>query len=186
MNHSSDATALELRLTPPTEDNVQAVAQLLQANESGQGGALTGDFPAEKVRMMLDQRSPVVSAWLADQLLGVVFSAEPAASLHVPVLAAMHAAWPGNSDDYFYGPVCISEAARGQGLLPKLYAELQRQLPGKAAVLFITDDNIASRRAHERLGMYATTSFEWQGRVAWVYTDEAMIRTNSIPEQSQT
>lgn len=159
------------RLTPPTEQSILAIATLLQANQASNGGALTGDFPAEKVAQMLQQGSPVISAWEGDQLEGVLFTAPASAAEHVPVLAAMRAAWPGRADDYLYGPVCIAASARGKGVLPQLYAELQRHVPGRAAVLFITEDNVASCRAHERLGMHAVAQFEWEGRLCWVYTD---------------
>lgn len=171
MPFSPSSPVLQFRLTPPTATNVAAVTALLQANEASQGGALTGDFPAEKVRAMLQLDSPVISAWEGDALQGVVFTAPAASAGHVPVLAAMRAAWPGRPDDYLYGPVCIAASARGQGLLPRLYDTLKAALPGRAAVLFIADDNIASCRAHERLGMQAVASFEWEGKKCWVYTD---------------
>jgi hypothetical protein len=162
---------LSVGLTPPTAENVAAVAALLQANQASSGGALTGDFPNEKVTQMLQQDSPVISAWEGEELQGVLFTAPASTAAHVPVLAAMRAAWPGREDDYLYGPVCIAQSARGKGVLPQLYAALQRHLPGRAAVLFITDDNVTSRRAHERLGMRAVASFDWNGQACWVYTD---------------
>lgn len=167
----SNPAPLQLRRARLTSEEVEQVTHLLQANQSDNGGALTGNFPAEQVRQMIAQPSPVIGAWQGERLLGVLFTAEASAADHVPVLAAMRAAWPGRADDYLYGPVCIAADARGQGVLPQLYAELQRQLPGRAAVLFITDDNIASQRAHRRLGMREVAAFTWQGRRCRVYTD---------------
>lgn len=184
MTTASTRTEPVFLLTPPTPQNVTAVAALLQANESGTG-ALTGKFPDEKVGGMLDQPSPVISAWEGDRLLGVLFTAEATAAAGVPVLAAMRQAWPGNASDYLYGPVCIAEEARGQGLLRKLYDNARLHLPGRAAVLFIADSNGVSRSAHERLGMHAVASFEWTDGLCLVYTDAAPIRTESLSQRDQ-
>lgn len=169
-----------VRRVLPNEDDIQQVARLLQTNQSDNGGALTGNFPVDRVRQMVAQPSPVIGAWLDGRLLGVVFTAQVSAADLVPVLAAMRAAWPGRPDDYLYGPVCIDAAARGQGLLPTLYAELKRQLPGRAAVLFITADNIASQRAHQRLGMREVASFDWNGGRCDVYTDAPPVRPGRL------
>lgn len=163
--------SVRIGLTPPTATNLRLVTALLRANEASNSGALTGDFPVEKVEQMLKQASPVISAWEGDALQGVLFTAPVSAAEHVPVLAAMRAAWPGREDDYLYGPVCLADAAKGTGLLRRLYAAARAELPGRAAMLFIADENIASRRAHERLGMQAVATFAWQGRRYWVYTD---------------
>lgn len=177
--HHPPNQSLAYQLTLPTRENVVAITALLQANQASSGGALTGDFPAEKVTRMLEQGSPVISAWEGDQLQGVLFTAPASAAESVPVLAAMRAAWPGRADDYLYGPVCIAQGARGKGVLPQLYAVLRQQLPGRAAVLFITEDNSASRRAHERLGMQAVAEFAWEGRRCCVYTDQSGVKALS-------
>lgn len=171
MNSNATEGSVQIRLTPPTARNVRAVAALLQANEAASGGALTGEFPVAKVEQMLQSGTPVITAWVGEALWGVLFTAPPSAAAHVPVLAAMRHAWPGRADDYLYGPVCIAEAARGRGVLQRMYEALRRALPGRAAVLFITDDNIASQRAHARLGMQAVAAFDWEGRTCLVYTD---------------
>ena len=174
MTNASPPAQPVFRLTSPTPQDIAAVAALLQANESGEG-SLTGKFPDEKVRGMLVQPSPVVSAWDGDQLLGVLFTMEATAAASVPVLAAMRKAWPGSPSDYLYGPVCVAEKARGKGLLRQLHDRIRAHLPGRAAVLFIADSNHVSRSAHERLGMRAVASFEWTDGLCWVYTDAAQV-----------
>jgi L-amino acid N-acyltransferase YncA len=61
---------------------------------------------------------------------------------------------------YFYGPVCLAARARGQGLLSAMWQQLQQQLPGQQAVLFIHASNPASLKAHTRLGMVVDAQFD--------------------------
>jgi hypothetical protein len=69
-------------------------------------------------------------------------------------------AWPGTADAYVYGPVCIDEAARGQGVLEKLFAYVAERLPGREPILFIKANNIRSLQAHARLGLRQVANFE--------------------------
>jgi predicted GNAT family acetyltransferase len=67
--------------------------------------------------------------------------------------------------------VCIADSERGQGLLAKLYAALQRHYHGREAILFIRRDNAASLRAHERLGMHEVAGFALDGVDYAVFSD---------------
>lgn len=68
-------------------------------------------------------------------------------------------AWPRAQQCWIYGPVCISTAARGQGLLLRFYDEVCRHYANKAPVLFIQADNQRSIQAHQRLGMVQVAEF---------------------------
>lgn len=57
-------------------------------------------------------------------VVAVLFSAARSQPSVAPVVQAMLAAWPGSESSYIYGPVCIAQAERGQGLLRKLYEAL--------------------------------------------------------------
>ena len=74
-------------------------------------------------------------------------------------------AWPGNADAYVYGPVCIDQAARGQGVLEALYAHVVARLPEREAILFINASNTRSLQAHGRLGMVQVANFTLGGEV---------------------
>lgn len=131
---------------------------LLESNAPSHGGTLTGEFPREKVERWVASGMPVVVARDVSGIAGVLFSAERSDAS--PVVAAMLRAWPGHSLAYVYGPVCIAARARGRRLPERLYAELRRLLPGREALLFIRRDNLASLRAHARLGMLQVAAFE--------------------------
>ena len=154
-----------------TAADIEGIAQLLQANAPSQGGSLTGEFPLDKVRQMALGGSPVVVASRDDRVVGVLFSAAKDMHPAPPSITAMLAAWPGTPDAYVYGPACIASTERGQGLLPRLYAQLQRYCPGREAILFIRRDNSASLRAHERLGMREVAGFTLEGDEYAVLSD---------------
>lgn len=147
------------RINLATAADIEGIALLLQANSPSRGGSLTGEFPLDKVRQMALGSSPVVVASRYDRVVGVLFSAAKDMHPAPASIQAMLRAWPGTPDAYVYGPACIASTERGQGLLPRLYAQLQQHYPGREAILFIRRDNTASLRAHERLGMREVAGF---------------------------
>ena len=66
---------------------------------------------------------------------------------------------------YVYGPVCIDQAARGQGVLEALYAHVVARRPDREAILFINASNTRSLQAHGRLGMVQVANFTLGGEV---------------------
>jgi len=143
--------------------DLDGITALLQANSPSQGGTLTGEFPRDKVARMMAGGMPVVVARRDGLVVGVLFSGAKDDQAAPPPVRAMWAAWPGSADAYVYGPVCIAETERGQGLLPRLYAALQAHCPDREAVLFIRRDNAASLRAHQRLGMREVAAYTLDG-----------------------
>jgi L-amino acid N-acyltransferase YncA len=168
LSHSSHAYLVS---TAQTAD-IDAITLLLQANSSSQGGSLTGEFSRDKVASMANGASPVIVARrVADgPVVGVLFSAATA-TVQAPVVLAMLAAYAGRENAYVYGPVCIADSERGQGLLALLYSAMREQHGGAEAVLFIRRDNIGSVRAHERLGMREVAAFAFDGAQFAVYSD---------------
>ncbi|OEZ59010.1 hypothetical protein JAB5_51740 [Janthinobacterium sp. HH103] len=152
--------------------DIDAITTLLQANSPSQGGSLTGEFSRDKVASMADGESPVIVARRAADgpVVGVLFS-NAAATAQAPVVLAMLAAYRGSDKAYVYGPVCIADSERGQGLLALLYSAMRARHGGAEAVLFIRRDNIGSLRAHERLGMREVAAFVFDGAQFAVYSD---------------
>ncbi|RBH58278.1 MULTISPECIES: N-acetyltransferase [Pseudomonas] len=164
------------RINLATAADIEGIAQLLQANSPSQGGSLTGEFPLDKVRQMALGGSPVVVAFRDARVVGVLFSAPKDMHPAPPSIQAMLSAWPGTPDAYVYGPACIASTERGQGLLPQLYAQLQRHCPGREAILFIRRDNTTSLRAHERLGMHEVAGFTLEGDEYAVLSDRPVVQ----------
>ncbi|WP_035819548.1 N-acetyltransferase [Janthinobacterium sp. RA13] len=172
---NSSSTSYFVNLAQATD--IDAITVLLQANSPSQGGSLTGEFSRDEVAGMADGASPVIVARrMADgPVVGVLFSAAPATA-QASVILAMLAAYAASDNAYVYGPVCIAESERGQGLLALLYAAMREQHGGAEAVLFIRRDNPGSLRAHERLGMREVAAFVFDGAQFAVYSD-AIVAT---------
>lgn len=157
--------------------DIDAITALLQANSPSHGGSLTGEFSREKVSGMAGGKSPVIVARREEggPVVGVLFSAAKATA-QAPVVLAMLAAYAGGTHAYVYGPVCIADSERGQGLLALLYEALRQQQGGAQAVLFIRRDNSGSLRAHARLGMREVAAFDFDGADFAVYSDAITLK----------
>ncbi|CAN7580191.1 N-acetyltransferase family protein [Mesorhizobium sp. LjNodule214] len=145
-----------------TEHDLDAVLDLQERNLPKRGGTLSaclsrGWFETAMAAM------PVVVARRAGRLVGYLVSAPVAAFTEVAVVQAMLEAYRGASDAYIYGPICVDEIERGQGVANAMFASLRAQLPGREGVLFIRCDNAASLRAHARMGMREVAEFDHNG-----------------------
>ncbi|RDS82930.1 N-acetyltransferase [Dyella monticola] len=156
-----------------SEADLDGITTLLQNNAPSRGGALTGEFPRDKVVLMTQGDARVIVAHREGNVVGVLFSSSKR-NVSAPSVRAMLDAWPGSDDAYIYGPACIADTERGQGLLAKLYTVLRDYYPNREAVLFIRADNVASIRAHERLGMHEVSRFLFEGFCYLIFSDRAV------------
>ena len=106
---------------------------------------------------------PVVVARREGRVVGYLVSSPLSANAGVPVVRAMLAAYRGAPGAYVYRPICVEEGERGRGLAGAMFAALRARLPGREGVLFIRRDNIASLRAHARMGMREVAQFTHGG-----------------------
>lgn len=158
---------LTTRLAIATD--AQAISSLLLDNAAAQGGALYGDWSLGVVRGWIASDACVILALDGDILAGVLFTDDPAAAMAPPVVAALQV-WPAKPGAYIYGPVCVAESYRGQGIFELLLNRLALTMKGREGVLFIARDNQRSMRAHLRLGMQQRASFELEGKSYAVLT----------------
>ncbi|WP_249159739.1 GNAT family N-acetyltransferase [Bradyrhizobium tropiciagri] len=148
-----------------------AISALLVANTVDRGGTLLGQWPREVIAARIAGGQPIIVATGdQDRLLGALLTSEKEYDEAAPV-RAMLAAWPGGSDAYVYGPVCIAHDARGLGVLEALHAKLRVTLAGREAILFIRADNPRSLKAHLRLGMREVARYELRGDPFIVLSD---------------
>ena len=150
--------------------DAQRISELLTAN-AGDRGMLMGRWPVEAIakRIAGDQRI-VIAAGAEDRLLGALLTCERGYYTAPPV-AKMLEVWPGGTDSYIYGPVCVAKEARGQGVLEALYVRLRQIFPNREAILFIRADNERSLHAHLKLGMRQVAHFELNGAPFNVLSD---------------
>jgi GNAT superfamily N-acetyltransferase len=149
---------------PATIEDAERISALLTANASDRGGALYGDWSIGVATKWITDGSLIIVAMDGPRLVGTLFTSEKTQASAPPVVAMLKA-WPGSADAYVYGPVCIDQAARGQGVLEALYAHAVARLPGREAILFINASNTRSLQAHGRLGMVQVANFSLGGEV---------------------
>jgi len=160
-----------------TIEDAERISALLMANASDRGGALYGDWSIGVVTKWITDGALIIVAMDGPKLAGVLFTSEKAQASAQPVVAMLKA-WPGSADAYVYGPVCIDQGARGQGVLEALYAHVVARLPDREAILFINASNTRSLQAHGRLGMVQVANFTLDGEVFIVLStrNENLVR----------
>lgn len=151
-----------------------AVSNLLVENGVDRGGALVGNWELPEIEMRIARGDSIYMAEAGDRLLGVLVTEERDPVTN-PRILAMLKAWPGGAGAYVYGPVCVDPAARGQGVLAKLYEQLVRDRPDGEAILFIRASNELSLKAHLRLGLREVAQFELAGQQYRVLSSAAAI-----------
>src|SRR3569832_231235 len=160
-----------------TIDDTSRISALLVGNGVDRGGALVGDWREPEIRRRVERGDLILAAYEGEQLAGVLLTEERVQATAPPVLAMLKA-WPGRADAYVYGPVCVDAAARGKGVLLKLYAKLEQERPNAEAILFIRRNNEQSLRAHLRLGQHVVARFEMSGEIYLVLSSQGRTGTS--------
>ena len=157
---TSAMPSIELSTAAPSD--IDGILALQEENQLEHGGLLSARLPRAWFEAALNDL-PIIVARRSEQVVGYLVTASREVTQNVPVIAAMLRAYPGTLDSYVYGPVCVAANERGHGLAAMMFAELRKLLPGREGILFIRTDNIASLRAHQKLGMRAAAAFEYEG-----------------------
>jgi predicted GNAT superfamily acetyltransferase len=142
--------AYDIALAAP--DDVPSILALQESNLLSNRGALSVRLPVDWFeRAMRDM--PLIVARRDGKLVGYMVATTFAAQLHIPIIQALLRNFPAPPGCYNYGPVCVAESERGNGLAATMFENLCAHLPGRAAMTFIRADNAPSRRAHLKMGM---------------------------------
>jgi predicted GNAT superfamily acetyltransferase len=149
--------------------DLEGILALQADNQVARGGSLAASLPAGRIVSMM-AAMPQIVARSNGQLTGFLMTTTREMNADLAIVQAMLAAYPGSPDAYVYGPICVSEHARGQGLAQQMFAELCRLEPGREGMLFIRNDNAASIRAHLKMGMREVASFPFNGADYAVFT----------------
>jgi hypothetical protein len=154
-----------------TSSDAESISALLEANTGDRGGMLLGRWPRDAIEQRIaNGQSIVIATDEEERLLGALLTSEKGFG-DAPPVQAMLKAWPGSPDAYVYGPVCVSENARGLGVLEALYRKLQATFAGREAILFIREDNPRSLTAHLRLGMREVARYDFADKTFIVLSD---------------
>jgi L-amino acid N-acyltransferase YncA len=158
----TDRHLASIELSTAAPSDIDGILGLQEENQPEQGGLLSARFPRAWFEAAINDL-PIIVARRSERVVGFLVTASRKATQNIPVVAAMLRAYPGTLDSYVYGPVCVAADERGHGLAGMMFAELRKQLPGREAILFIRTDNIASLRAHQKMGMREVAAFEHDG-----------------------
>jgi RimJ/RimL family protein N-acetyltransferase len=156
-------TAGDPEISRATGDDVPGILALQECNLRQNGGALSVPLSAEWLQAATMTGMPIVVARRGRQVVGYVVSSPLDQQASDPILNAMLRAYPGAPDSYVYGPICVAESERGQGLARAMVNALRASLPGREGFTFIRVDNAVSRNVHARMGMREAATFSLAG-----------------------
>ena len=145
-----------------TRDDIAGILDLQERNLRKNGGALSVPL----LREWLDAavvKMPIVVARRERRVVGYVVSSSLADQSADPILDGMLQAYPGSPGSYVYGPICVDESARGQGVARAMFQTLKMQLTGREGFTFIRADNAVSRKVHAGMGMREAATFTVAG-----------------------
>lgn len=143
-------------------DDIAGILQLQEQNLRSHGGALSVPFSHDWFEAAIADM-PIMVARRDNRVVGYLVSTPLTAQAHSPIIQAMLRAYPGAPGAYNYGPVCVAESERGQGLAGAMFEALRARLPERQGISFIRHDNHVSRKVHHRMGMQEVAEFSHGG-----------------------
>jgi L-amino acid N-acyltransferase YncA len=144
--------------------DIAGILELQEQNQANRGGTLSVALPRAWFEKTLAEM-PVIVARSNERVVGFLVSSTLAAYAGVAVVEAMLQVYPARNGAYVYGPICVAASERGRGLAEQLFAALRLQLPGREGILFIRRDNVASLKAHLKMGVREVAEFTHGGIV---------------------
>jgi predicted GNAT superfamily acetyltransferase len=145
-----------------TDLDLDGILELQAENQASQGGTLSASLPRPRVEAMM-RDMPLIVARREGRITGFLMTTTRAMNADLPIVQAMLTAYPGTSDAYIYGPICVDAKERGKGLAQAMFGELRALQPRREGILFIRCDNEASLKAHARMGMQEVAGFRFNG-----------------------
>ena len=154
-----------------TLNDVEGIVKLQAENQKSKGGTLSGELDVNQIQEMMKDM-PQIVALVNEEIVGFLLTTSQAVhkKRNVSIVDAMFKSYAGNTESYIYGPVCVSKTQRGRGLAQLMFQELLRQEPNREGILFIQNDNEASLRAHEKMGIKKVSSFNFNDKDYYVFT----------------
>ena len=155
-----------------------------------QGGFLTGTFAAPGLATMLAS-VPGQVAYCGEDLVGFVINSRLAPAHYPPLVQHICGLLPtllfrqrplADYRWFFYGPVLVAPAYRGQGLLQRLFGDSQQTLAGRydVGIAFIAAENTASLHVHTyKLGLEVVGELEFSGTPYVVLAFEVSSRSEA-------
>ena len=140
-----------------TKEDIPGILELQDANQLDRGGMLSARVPRDRFEAALLDL-PLIVARRQGRIVGYLMSFSIGTQTS-PMIQAMLNAYAGDPTAYIYGPICVAEDVRGQGLAAALFAALRSHVPGRECISFVRADNASSLRAHAKMGMRTVADF---------------------------
>jgi ribosomal protein S18 acetylase RimI-like enzyme len=161
--------------------DLPAIIKLQHANQLAQGGTLAAELTLDQIEQMMSDM-PQIIACRDNDVVGFLMTTSQAVNRRrpIPVIEKMLQAYAYSDDDaYIYGPICVSETERGNGLAQAMFMHLLELEPNRQGVLFIRSDNGPSIKAHRKMGMNQVGEFTLNGGQFQVFAYKSM----ALPRQ---
>jgi L-amino acid N-acyltransferase YncA len=134
-----------------TSNDISAIVAMQEPNLHENGGGLSVRQTADWFRRTMLEM-PIVVARRDGVVVGYALATSIAAKSHVGIVQTMLRAFPAPPTCYLYGPVCVAESERGNGVAGMMYQEMRTRLPGWTAMSFVRSDNMPSLKANRKMG----------------------------------
>ena len=151
-----------------TTNDIPAIIAMQEPNLHEHGGGLSVRQTADWFKRTMSEM-PIVVARRDSVVVGYALATSIAAKSHVGIVQTMLHAFPAPSNCYLYGPVCVAESERGNGLAGMMYQEMRKRLPGRTAMSFVRSDNMPSLKANRKMGKMELGEFVHDGETYIVF-----------------
>ena len=151
-----------------TNDDIPAIVAMQDVNLHENGGGLSVRQSADWFRRTMSEM-PIVVVRREGVVVGYALATSVAAKSHVSIVQTMLRAFPAPANCYLYGPVCVRESERGNGLAAMMYQEMRKHLPNRTAMSFVRSDNTPSIRANRKMGKTELGQFIHDGEAYIVF-----------------
>jgi hypothetical protein len=151
-----------------TTNDILAIMAMQEPNLHENGGGLSVRQTADWFKRTMSEM-PIVVARRDGVVVGYAIATSIAAKSHVGIVQTMLRVFPAPSNCYLYGPVCVAESERGNGLAGMMYQKMRKCLPGRMAMSFVRSDNMPSLKANRKMGKLELGEFIHDGETYIVF-----------------
>ena len=126
---------------------------------------MSGELDANQIQEMMKDM-PQIVALVNEEIVGFLLTTSQAVhkKRNVPIVDVMFKSYPGKTNSYIYGPVCVGKTQRGRGIAQRMFQELLLQEPNREGILFIENDNESSLRTQEKMGIKNVSNFKFNNK----------------------
>lgn len=158
--------------------DLPGIIKLQHANQMAQGGTLAAELTSDQIEKMMSDMPQIIACRGYEVVAFLMTTSQAVNGMRpIPVVEKTLQAYAYAEDDaYIYGPICVSETERGNGLAQAMFKHLLDQEPNRQGVLFIRGDNEPSIKAHRKMGMNKVGEFTLNNAVFHVFAYKAMAR----------